>query len=97
MATKANDTLEKAKKVLEKHRDKIRSKYSVKQMGVGYKIEGGKITDKIAIIFYVDKKISQDELVSKGLTSIPKEIEGIPTDVVEIPGGFKLRKNVENK
>lgn len=83
--------------MLEKNRDKIRNKYSVKQMGVGYKIEGGKITDKIAIIFYVDKKIREDKLASKGITPLPKEIEGIPTDVVEISGGFKLRKDVENK
>jgi hypothetical protein len=81
----------RAKDVLERHKDQIRQKYRVDGTGVGFKIENGKLTDKIALQFYVKKKKSKDQLLYEGITPIPDEIEGFPTDVTEIPGGFKPR------
>lgn len=95
MSNKTNDAIKEAKKILAKYRDEIMQKYSVKQTGVGYKIKGGRLTDKVAIIFYVDKKMNDNELAKKGVERIPKRIERIPTDVVEIPGGFKPRINAK--
>jgi len=45
---------------------------------VGQKIVDGKKTDVIAIIVYVEKKRDVPEEFA-----IPKEIQGVPTDVVE--------------
>ena len=95
MSNKTNDAIKKAKKILAKYRDEIMQKYSVKQTGVGYKIKGGRLTDKVAIIFYVDKKMNDNELAKRGVERIPKRIERIPTDVVEITGGFKPRINAK--
>ncbi len=47
-------------------------------VGVGYKRVGGKKTDTLAIIVYVECK---RDVASEH--AIPKEIEGTPTDVVE--------------
>lgn len=82
----------KAEQVLRRHRSEIRNRYSINQMGVGYKTAGGRITNKVALVFYVDKKKSKSELASQGIEPVPKEIEGIPTDIVEVRGGFKPRK-----
>ena len=35
----------------------------VEQTGIGYKIQNGKLTDTVAILFYVRKKKNRDELV----------------------------------
>jgi hypothetical protein len=35
----------------------------VEQTGIGYKIQNGKLTDIVAILFYVKKKKNKDELV----------------------------------
>ena len=35
----------------------------VEQTGIGYKIQNGKPTDTVAILFYVRKKKNKDELV----------------------------------
>ena len=58
---------------------------------MGYKIKDGKYTDLVALIFYVKKKKSESELMSEGITPIPKKINGIATDVVVMPKGFKPR------
>ncbi len=83
--------INKAKNILERYGSEIKKKYSADAVGVGYKTEKGKMTDKVALIFYVKKKKSKEELLSEDITPIPEEIEGFPTDVVEIPGGFKPR------
>ncbi len=45
---------------------------------IGPKIVNGKKTDVIAIRVYVEKK-----KVVSGEISVPKEIQGVPTDVIE--------------
>ena len=81
----------RAIKVLERHQDEIKHKYGITQMAVGFKTEKGKITDKVALLFYVNKKLNEPELTSRGIEIVPKEIECIPTDIVEVPGGFTQR------
>lgn len=92
-ARKHQDEVQRAKKVLEEHGDVIKQRYAVKQMGIGYKKDKGKFTDQIAIVFYVDKKMEKDELESRGIQEIPQKIEGVPTEIVEIAGGFRPRVN----
>lgn len=85
------ERVNRAISVLNKISSDSKKKYSVKQMGVGFKIKNGKMTNQLALIFYVNKKMSKEELASEGITPIPEDVEGIPTDVVEIKGGFKPR------
>jgi hypothetical protein len=60
-------------------------------MGIGYKTQNGKLTNKVALVFYVTKKKSRDEIMSEGGIPIPEEIDGIATDIVEVAGGFQPR------
>jgi hypothetical protein len=88
LTEKDAELVEKAKEILKKHRQEFQEYYGVDQIGVGYKITGGKVSDKVALIFYVKNKKKKDGLSSY---NIPEEIEGIPTDVVAIPEGFHPR------
>ena len=87
---------QKAKDVLATQRDELKKKYSVDNTGIGYKIRNGKLSDTIAILFYVKRKKTKEELMSEGITPIPAEIEGIPTDVIAIPKGFRPRQSKIN-
>jgi len=85
---------DKAKDILNRHRVELKKKYLIEQTGIGYKIQNGKLTDTVAILFYVKKKKNKDELEAEGVLPIPKEIEGIPTDVIAIPEGFKPQQSL---
>jgi len=64
----------------------------VKQTGVGFKIQNGKImTDTVAMIFFVRFKPKINALRRLNIEPLPKEIDGIPTDVIEVPTGFATR------
>lgn len=89
--SKQQEIISKASEILKKHSKEIQEKYSVNQIGIGYKVDKGKMTDKVAIICYVPKKKSKKELDLEGISQIPEEIDGIPTDIVEIPSGFMQR------
>jgi hypothetical protein len=55
-------------------------------VGVGYKMVGGQLrTTQIAIKVFVAAKLSPQELAQRGLEAIPVEIDGVPTDVEELP------------
>ena len=73
------------------HGHDIRKKYAAEGSAVGYKIKDGKYTDTVALIFYVKKKKSKEELLSQGISLIPEKIEGVPTDIVVISKGFQPR------
>lgn len=74
-------TIEEVKKVKEKYESKLMNKAGVVGCSIGYKHTGGKKTDKLSIVCYVKDKKKEEDLKSKDI--IPREIEGIPTDVVE--------------
>ena len=54
---------------------------NVVSVGVGFKIKGGVVKKEISLVFSVIKKEGEEDL--KDLDIIPKEIEGISTDVIE--------------
>jgi hypothetical protein len=81
----------KVKDLLNKRGDEIKRKYSVHQMGIGHKTQNGKLTNKVALVFYVNKKKSRDEIISEGGIPIPEKIDGVLTDIVEVVGGFQSR------
>jgi hypothetical protein len=82
--SRVREQLASAREVLEKHREEIRSRWQITGTGVGHKISKGKILDEIAIIFYIKKKKSNEELAAEGKEPIPENFYGIPTDVQEI-------------
>ena len=61
---------------------------NITSVGIGYKEKDGKVTDKIAIQFSVEKKLEPDKLESEGSgLQIPESfvINGVqvPTDVIQ--------------
>jgi hypothetical protein len=85
------DTIDKAKSIIKREGSNFIKKYGAIGSAVGFKITDGVITDKTAIIFYINKKKTLEELTRENILPIPKEIEGIPTDVVAITKGFELQ------
>jgi hypothetical protein len=79
---------DQAKRRLKVHDHEISKKYAIEDYAVGYKIKDGKYTDTVALIFYVKKKKSKEELLAEGIDLIPEKIDGIPTDTVARPKGF---------
>jgi hypothetical protein len=64
----------------------------VKQTAFGYKAQNGELLeDTESLICYVRAKLDLSKLRSYNIESIPKEIDGITTDVVEIKTGFMKR------
>jgi len=71
-------SLEDVRRIQEAAEPHLLSLPGVRGVSIGYKQVGGKPTDTLAIVVYVEKK--QDVPAQD---AIPAEIEGIPTDVVE--------------
>ncbi len=62
------------------------ARHNVHSVGVGKKIVDGKITETSAVRIYVAQKID-DSFLSKE-DRLPKNIDGIPTDIIESPPAF---------
>jgi len=61
-------------------------KHNVVGVGVGGKLEGGELTDRLAIRFYVEKKIA----AVPPEYALPSEWQGLPTNVIETGVFFAL-------
>jgi hypothetical protein len=57
--------------------------HNVVGLGIGYKRVGRRESKKRCIVFYVIRKTSNRQRIRKGYV-IPKEIDGVPTDVIEV-------------
>ena len=73
--------LEKAKAVKRAYQAMLLAKPNVVGVGVGYGIQDGERTEKIAIVVMVSQKLPVSQL--KPTELIPSEIEGVPVDVQE--------------
>ena len=71
-----------SKEVLNRHWQEILAKDNVLNVALANKFKGGKDTGIQAIVVYVKKKVPAAELAAEHL--IPPDIEGVPTDVVEL-------------
>jgi hypothetical protein len=78
-------------KVIRKRGAEFKSNNKLGFMAVGYKIKNGKLTADIGIIAFVTRKYDKAKLHANKIEELPKEIDGYPTDIIEIPDGFKLR------
>lgn len=83
--------INRAKMLLMRQGNELQRKYGASGSSVGYKTRNGKLTDNVALIFYVREKKSEKQLKYAGISPIPKKIEGISTDVVVFKEGFESR------
>lgn len=78
-------------RVLDHHWQRLLEFPNVLNTAVGTKIKNGQDTKIPAIVVYVSKKVGEAELAAEYI--IPKEVEGVPTDVVELaPTTWKAGK-----
>jgi hypothetical protein len=64
-----------------RHEARLMQKANVVGVGVGFREEGGRLTDEVALVVNVIRKLPKDQLAPEDL--IPTEIEGVPVDVHE--------------
>ncbi len=74
-------TMEKAREVKKKHEAELMKKSGVVGVAIGYRHIGGRKTDQLCIVCYVAEKRAEADLKTEDI--IPKEIDGVPIDVVE--------------
>lgn len=74
-----NDDVSQVKEV---QKSTILAKDNVVGVGVGYKVEGGRVTGERCIKVLVNRKIAPEGLSSEALVS--REVNGVPTDVVQV-------------
>ena len=80
--------LERAIAIKKEHSAAIRSRPGVTGIGYGWRTRGGEATDEPAIRIYVERKLPPESLSQDAM--LPAEIEGIPTDIVEL-GPIRLQ------
>lgn len=62
-----------------KYSPALRAKRNVVGTGVGYRYRGGKRTDEVCLLVFVDQKVPASALLATD--AVPSEIEGVGTDV----------------
>jgi hypothetical protein len=77
---------QRARIVKDRVTDELRRYPNVVGVGVGYKLVGGRPTSTVAVRVYVREKVPEAQL--DRAARLPKDIEGVPVDVVE--GEFRL-------
>jgi len=91
--------LEQIRKVLEKYKKSILSKANVVGVGIGRKAVGGKETEELALVVFVEKKLPEVQLAAKDI--IPKLLDNVKTDVIETGViralGNKIKKNPQGR
>jgi hypothetical protein len=60
----------------------------VEGVDVGYKYVGDEKKDELVIRVYVSEKKDEEDLLDEEI--IPKTIQGVPTDVLDLEGGWVL-------
>jgi hypothetical protein len=81
-----NENLDSLRRVLGEMRLDLLERENVVATGIGYKVRGGERTGTLSIVCSVVKKVPDARLSGRAL--IPREVGGIPTDVVET-GAFR--------
>ena len=76
------DALQRARAVKKTHQSILMAKSNVVGIGVGFAQQGQHITNKIALIVLVSRKLPRSMLSKEDI--IPSEIEGVPVDVQEV-------------
>jgi hypothetical protein len=71
--------IERTRAVKARHEKDLLSKANVVAVGVGFREQGGQVSDQVCIVVSVRRKVRLDELSPGDI--IPQEIEGVPVDV----------------
>jgi hypothetical protein len=66
----------------------LHGKSGIVGIGIGEKVRNGRYTGEPSITFHVLRKVHSDEVAPED--RIPKEIDGIPTDVIAVGEGYPL-------
>ena len=74
-------TMEEVKRVKAAYEAELMGKSGVVALAIGYRYVDGEKTDELCIICYVVRKKPIEDL--KEHEVIPREIEGVPIDIVE--------------
>jgi hypothetical protein len=81
----ADETLSQADKVAAVKRARqaeLLRKANVVGVGVGYRRRRGQITDTVALVVMVSRKLPREQLAPEDL--LPRELDGVPVDVQEV-------------
>jgi hypothetical protein len=78
---RGGDEMEERLKVLERYKKKLLAKQNVVGVAKGFKVVKGEQTDEECIVVMVEQKLPPEQLRKKDM--VPREIEGIKTDVIE--------------
>jgi hypothetical protein len=77
---------EVARQAVEREGPGLLRQPGVTAVGVGYKSVGGRVLfERVAVKVFVVAKLSPEELARRGMEPIAPEIDGVPTDVDELP------------
>ncbi|MFX0116005.1 MAG: hypothetical protein ACFFB3_15755 [Candidatus Hodarchaeota archaeon] len=76
--------LERIQEVLRKYEERLMSLKNVESVGIGKKTAKGKETEELAIVVGVAKKLPPEMLKKLNIVPIPKNLEGIKTDVIQV-------------
>jgi hypothetical protein len=81
------DDIGTARQILRERRDELLGRANVLATGVGYKVTAGERTSNLSVVCSVREKVSLSELAASD--RVPKEVGGIPTDVVSTGGPLR--------
>lgn len=75
-------TLDWIRQIKEKHEAWLLAKKNVIGVGIGFREKEGQMTEQMALVVSVSKKLTSGEVSVIDL--IPAELEGVPVDVKEV-------------
>jgi hypothetical protein len=81
-ASADEDALQRVLAVKARHESELMRKSNVVGVGVGFREKAGHLTDEIALVVNVIRKLPSSQLAPEDF--VPREIEGVPVDVREI-------------
>jgi hypothetical protein len=89
LSTNDQDRYEVFQAVKRDHENELMRKANVVGVGVGVRQRHNALTQELAIVVFVRRKVPQDQLAPEDV--IPAAIEGVPVDVQEV-GEFKAQR-----
>ena len=81
----SSEAIVRAQQVKAKYEQVLMRKRNVVGVGVGFREQGGQITNQVCIVVSVRKKLPLPQLSPKD--AIPSELDGVPVDV-KVTGAF---------
>lgn len=87
MSTVSQEEMNKAEAALAKVRNEWLQREGVTAVDLGFKWSKGEMTGQVSIRVHVEKKKAEEELTETDL--FPKEVDGVPVDVLEATYGIQ--------